>query len=294
VVTDPEAGLHCLERAAERSSDESPVPRLFLAEVLLERGRLDEGQALLEGALRADPGNLRARLGLGRLALLRQDWRAGLAHLQACRDDAHARKRASALCAEAWAQLGEPERARAEQRREADLPEDQAWPDPLHEEVLALRRGLRARYDRVDGLLQARRVPEAIRQLQEALDKYPQSVEGWVRLAGAWLQVNQPEKAESCYRKAVLLAPDLAQGWYRLGRTQDLLHSGEAEESFRQATRLKPDYAEAHFYLGQWLKEHGRRQEAAAEFRAALGCRPDYDRARAALQEIGAGEGKNR
>jgi cytochrome c-type biogenesis protein CcmH/NrfG len=292
--TDPEASIPCLERAVWHSGDGVVVPRLLLAEVLLERGRLDEGQALLDRAHQTHPDEGRALLGLGRLALLRRDWRGGLAHLEACRDDVHARKRACSLRAEAWTQLGEPERARAEQRRWEELPEDQPWPDPWHEEVLKCRRGLRARFQSVDQLLQSGQVQDAVELLQATLDRYPQSVEAWMRLGGIWFRAQKADRAEACYRQAVHAAPDMAEAWFRLGCVQYLVHSREADDSFRRAIRLKPDHAQAHFNLAQSLKERGKRDEAAAEFRAALRCRPDYDRARTALKELEAGEGKPR
>src|SRR5213079_2958398 len=80
VLTDPEAGILCLRRAVQCCGDSPTAPRLRLAEALLEQGRLDEAQSHLEQAARRDP---RARLAWGRLALLREDWRGALAHLEA-------------------------------------------------------------------------------------------------------------------------------------------------------------------------------------------------------------------
>jgi tetratricopeptide (TPR) repeat protein len=292
-VNDPEASIRCLERAVPRfPAGSADGPRLLLAEVLLEQGRLDQARPLLEDVHNAEPGNLRARLGLGRLALLRQDWRAGLEHLEACRDDVHARKRACALRAEAWDQLGEAERARAVRRLWAELPEDEPWPDPLHEDVLKLKRGLRARFEAVDHLFQAGRAEDAIPLLRQTLDRYPQSDEAWMRLGDLCSQTGQPDRAEACYREALRIAPDMADAWFRLGGVQALTHSPEAEASFRQALRLKPDHARAHFGLGQCLRERGDRDGAAAEFRAALRCRPDFERARTGLQELEAPEEK--
>jgi tetratricopeptide (TPR) repeat protein len=292
VIHNPEAGIPCLERADKYGDGRQVEPRLLLAEVLLERGRLDEAQSLLEQVRSNDPDNIRAQLDLGRLELLRQNWRAGLDQLEKCRNDPHTRKRAATLRAEAWNQLEEMEKARAEQRQAAELPDDQSWPDPIYERILSLRRGLRARFQSVDYLLQAGRVPEALQLLAETVDKYPSSLEGWMRLGEVLHRVQRPEQAQACFQRAVGLAPNLAEAWFRLGCIQSLMQSREAETSFRQAIRCKPHYAQAHYNLGLCLKEKGQRDAAAEAFQQALRCRPDYDLAQKALRELEAQKGK--
>src|SRR5207302_179069 len=121
------------------------VPRLRLAEALLEQQRLDEAQAQLDDVIQVDPDNQRARLDLGRLAWVRQQWRTALDQLEACLNNAHARRLAHSLRAEAWLRLEQPERARAEREQAADLLEDEPWPDPFFDEVMNLQRGLRSR-----------------------------------------------------------------------------------------------------------------------------------------------------
>lgn len=285
---DPEASIPCLERAVRCCGERQIVPRLLLAQALLERRRLDEAQSLLEQVRAADPGNLRARLLLGHLEILRQHWREGLTHLEACRNDVHARKRSATLRAEAWNQLGDTEKAIAEQRRAAELPEDQSWPDPFYDKVAKLQRGLRARFMSVDYLTHAGRIPEALQLLNQTVEMYPSSLEGWMRLGEAWHRVGKPDRAQECFRKATRLSPELAEAWFRLGCIQAQMHSPEAETSFRQAIHCKPHYSQAHYNLGQCLKERGRREDAAAAFREALRCRPDYDLARTALHELDA------
>ncbi|HEY7328794.1 MAG TPA: tetratricopeptide repeat protein [Gemmataceae bacterium] len=284
---DPEACIPCLERAVRRCSERQVVPRLLLAEALLERGRLDEAEALVARVPSADPYNmLRARLLLGRLEILRQNPRAALTQLEACRDSVHSRKRALALCAGAWNQLGEMDKAVAEQRSAADLPDDLPWPDPYYEKVVKLQTGLRARFLSVERLARERRIPEAIQLLNQTLEKYPSSLEGWMRLGEAWNRAQNLDRAQACFQMATELAPDHAEAWLRLGRVQAQTHDPQAEESFRRAIQCKPHSSQAHYNLGLCLKEQGRREDAAAEFREALRCQPDYDPARTALREI--------
>ena len=64
----------------------------------------------------------------------------------------------------------------------------------------------------------------------------------------------------------------------------------EAIEEFDWAVRLDPDFAEAHFGLGISLAmSGGRRDEAEAHLKRALEIRPDYEPARKALRDLGAG-----
>jgi tetratricopeptide (TPR) repeat protein len=286
VLTDPASGIPCLERAAERSGNVS-APRLRLAEVLLGQGRLDEAREHIERVQRREPNNRRVLLGLGRLAILREQWRIALHDLEPCTEDEHAGKMAHTLRAEAYARLGEPEKARAEERQAAQAPEDQLWPDPFVEEVLQLRCGLRFRLDRAAALFRSERYSEAVRLLEETVSRYPRSTGARLQLADTWRTLGQPERAEQTLLAAVQLDADSAEAWFRLGCIQALRKQpGEAADSFRRAIRLKPDHALAHFNLGQCLKQQGDPSGAAEEFRSALRCRPDYAAAQEALVDL--------
>jgi tetratricopeptide (TPR) repeat protein len=286
ILTDPDAGILCLERAVERGAYGPIEPRLRLAEVLLERGRLEEAQSHLEQALQRQPDNVRARLGLGRLALLREDWRGAVEHLAACLEDEHARTLACTLRAEAWNRLGEPERARADQERAGERHEDVRWPDPFVEEVLRLRCGLKARLETAGTLSGADRLA----LLEQTVAKYPQSVQARLQLGELWRQLGRFDRAEQSFQEAVRADPDAAEAWFSLGVVQAKDRPREAAESFRRAIRLKPDHAWAHFNLGHMLRTLGDPAGAADEYRAALRCRPDYAAARDALKELEAAE----
>ena len=138
------------------------------------------------------------------------------------------------MCAQAWSQLGDTEKARTEQRRFAELPDDQPWLDPFYERILTLRRGLRARFMSVDYLLQAGRLPEALQLMNQTLEKYPSSLEGWIRLGEIWHRANRLDRSLACYQQATRIAPDLAEAWFRMGCVQAQSHSPEAAASFRQ------------------------------------------------------------
>src|SRR5262249_58971060 len=91
-LPDLEAGILKLQRAVELGDTQPSSPRLRLAEALLARGRLDEAEEHFREVLRHEPNNPRARLGLGRLAVFRDDFAGSLEPLRAARGSPYPRK----------------------------------------------------------------------------------------------------------------------------------------------------------------------------------------------------------
>jgi tetratricopeptide (TPR) repeat protein len=284
--TDPDAGIACLERAVERCGDVPPAPRLRLAEALLDRGRLDEAERQLRQSLAREPNNLRGRLGLGRLAFLREDWRGAVEQLATCAGDEHARKLAHSLSAQSRRRLGEASEAQAEADKAEKLPEDTGWPDPFADEMAAWQRGLKARIQEASDLMNAGKPKQAIAVLEQAASQYPKAVQVWLGLGALWFQVGRVDAAEAAFRQAVQVDPNAAEGWFRLGCLQARNRPQEAADSFRRVIRLRPDHTLAHFNLGHRLQQLGDPAGACEEFRAALRCRPDYAPAREALRGL--------
>jgi len=284
VLTDPAAGIPCLERAVTRCDDNPPAPRLRLAEVLLEQGRLDEVEAHLRQAQRRDPEDPRILLGLGRLAFARGDWQTALDHLARCVDDVYSRKQARTLRADAHYRLGKAEQAREELKRAAQLPDDEPWPDPFVAEVEAMQVGVGVELTRASSLLHGGQPGAAVALLEDIVQRRPDSGVAWLRLGRTLLRLNDPERAEQALQEAVERTPDSVEAWFQLGCARFFLgRLGEAAGNFRRTLRLKPDHTLAHFNLGQCLKKSGASAEAAEEFRQALRCQPDYAPAREAL-----------
>jgi tetratricopeptide (TPR) repeat protein len=78
---DPGAALPVLRRAVALCGDEPVAPRLQLAELLLERGRLDEAEGYFFQVYERDHDDARACLGLGRVAFARGQLPESLDHL---------------------------------------------------------------------------------------------------------------------------------------------------------------------------------------------------------------------
>jgi tetratricopeptide (TPR) repeat protein len=287
LLTEPEAGLACLRRAAECCGNDPLAPRLRLAEELLNQGRFEEAEYHLEQARKAGPHHPRIQLGLGRLAILRGQWQTALEHLAPCTTDVHTRRLAHTLRAEAWTRLGQPDKAREEQTQAAQAPEDQLWLDPFIEDVMRLKCGLPMRLQRANDLFTQHRYSQAIELLEETVQRYPQSTAARLRLGEVYRILGRSEQAERMFAEVVRLDPQSVDAWFRLGCMQAARgRPREAADSFRRTIALKPDHADAHFNLGQCLKQQGADADAANAFRAALRCRPDHERAHQALQEM--------
>lgn len=290
LLSDPDAGIRCLERAVARGEDDLLAPRLRLAEALLESGRLDEAQARLDQVQQREPHHPRLQLDLGRLAVLRQQWAKAADYLQRCADDDHARKQAHILLADVWTHLNHPEKARAEQRQAGQAAEDRGWPDPIVEEVLQLRSGLGYRLERAAAWFQQGNFDESIRTLQETVTRYPESTRAYLQLGDTWRQLGRLKEAEQSFHEAARIDPNSCEAWFRLGCVQARDRPRDSADSFRRALRIKPDHTLAHFNLAHRLKELGDPAGAAREFREALRCRPDYAPAREALRQLEMGK----
>ena len=77
-------------------------------------------------------------------------------------------------------------------------------------------------------------------------------------------------EAESNYRQAIELRPDLPEAHNNLGHLlQELNRWDEAEQIIRQALALRPEYADAHFNLGKALHVKGDKDSALESLKKA-------------------------
>ena len=115
---------------------------------------------------------------------------------------------------------------------------------------------------------------------QAVLDADPRSAPAHYLLATACLLQGRADDAEAGYRRAIALAPGLAEAHNNLGLILERRgRPAEAAACYRRAIGAKPAYAEAHNNLGNALLALGSGDEAIAAFRAALTVRPAYPEA---------------
>ncbi|MBI4606771.1 MAG: tetratricopeptide repeat protein [Planctomycetes bacterium] len=284
---EPRAAVRAFERAAEAAARGDPVPRLKLAETLLEQGDAEAAERHFRRALEQDPANARARAGLGRAAYLRGDLEAALRELGASAGAAPRAKATRVLLAEVHHRLGRAGDAERERRAAAGLPDAHRWPDPHSDRVLARWTGVLAGIERANDLLAGGRADDALRLLRDTVERYPRALLALLSLGRTLLQTGDAAGAEEALRRAADLEPAAFEAHHELAAA--LLRQGKtpaAAASFRRALEVKPDYAPSHHGLGQSLLRQGDREGAAEAFRAAVRYRPNYAAAHRDLGQI--------
>jgi tetratricopeptide (TPR) repeat protein len=280
LTTDPDAAIVKLRRAAdlcERSPDNLDLPRLLLAEQLLDQGHPQEAVEQFHRVLQRHAGNARAYLGLARIAEQRGELSESITQLNRCVDDPHTRKAARSLLARTYERLGNKAAAERELHLAQDLPSDLAWPDPFLMQVGQLRVGKRVELEEADRFLHQNRFAEALPRLKQAVRNYPDEAWAWEMLGRACLGLHDLAGAEHALRTAAELKPDMAEVQFYLGVALIFEKDPRAAAGcFRKAAELKPAYAEAHYNLGHSLEQQGDETGAIAAFRAAIACKPDY------------------
>jgi tetratricopeptide (TPR) repeat protein len=289
--SDPEAAIAHLRRAVAAGTDDGP--RLLLAELLLQRGQLDEAETQFRAVLSQEPTNSRAHLGLAQAAFERDDLPGCLEQLRRALDDPHTRKAAHTFLAEVEQRRGDRAAAEKASREAQALPDDARWPDPLAEAVQEMVVGHLEVVTRAAALLQQNQPEQAIPLLQRAIADYPESSWACVLLGRAWIRAGDLATAEKALQEAVRRDPDTVEGQFYLGvALSEQKHFTAAIPHFQKAARLKPDYALAWYNLGFCRKQQGDRAGAREAFQMAIACKPQFAEARVNLGELLAEDGE--
>jgi Tfp pilus assembly protein PilF len=117
----------------------------------------------------------------------------------------------------------------------------------------------------------------AIRHLERAIRDRPDFVDAHNRLAAILQRDGKPEEAAAHYRYALRVAPDSIDAHTNLGV---ILHQqgelADAAGHLERALALAPEHPEIHNNLGAVLLAQGRANEAAAQFAEAVRLEPGY------------------
>ncbi|HEY7328796.1 MAG TPA: tetratricopeptide repeat protein [Gemmataceae bacterium] len=287
-----EEALPHLRRAVELEDRQHAGPagdamRLRLSETLLTQGHLDEAEESFRRLLKRDVLNPRVHLGLGRLAMQRQEWKEALSHLQQAAADKRTIRAATLALAELYEQRGdEPAAAQARVQQEK-LPLDPSWPDPFVDEIQRFNTGKRTRLMQADQLFKQGRTAEAIAQYGQVVKDYANSDEAWFALGQALYRAGDFASAQRTLQKTVELKPGYAEAYNYLGLTFVAQEKREdAAASFQKATELKKDFGHAYFNLGRCRLEQKNIPAALDAFRGAVRSMPNYAAAHTALAEL--------
>lgn len=242
------------------------VAQTNLAKVLVDAGRVPEGIAHYEAALRIDPRNPTAHANLGNVLIQSGRLAEGIAHEEAV-------VRLKPDYASAYSNLGN---AYLQSGRLAEA-------IAHYEQALRLDPGNPVTHTNLGiALLQSGRVPEAIAQHEQALRLQPGFADAHLNLGNALAQAGRKTEAIPHYQEAVRIRPDDAGAHYNLAYTLALTgRVAEARGHYEEALRIKPDFAEAHNNLGSLLSGIDRLPEAIEHFAQACRIRPEYAEAQA-------------
>ena len=242
------------------------VAQTNLAKVLVDAGRVPEGIAHYEAALRIDPRNPTAHANLGNVLIQSGRLAEGIAHEEAV-------VRLKPDYASAYSNLGN---AYLQSGRLAEA-------IAHYEQALRLDPGNPVTHTNLGiALLQSGRVPEAIAQHEQALRLQPGFADAHLNLGNALAQAGRKTEAIPHYQEAVRIRPDDAGAHYNLAYTLALTgRVAEARGHYEEALRIKPDFAEAHNNLGSLLSGMDRLPEAIEHFAQACRIRPEYAEAQA-------------
>jgi len=104
-------------------------------------------------------------------------------------------------------------------------------------------------------------LPEAAKELEEAVAAQPENKLAAALLAKVYVQEHQPDRALPVLRKLLKEFPQDAYAWRDLGKAQfDLGQTNEAVQSLRVAVRLNPSLYRIHFELAMAYRELGQTQ----------------------------------
>ena len=118
-------------------------------------------------------------------------------------------------------------------------------------------------------------ITQAAGYFREAVEEDPNFALGWSGLADTytigWGAKYDPALAEEYARKAVALAPDLAEAHVSLGFALDCLYRfDEAGKELKRGIELNPNYVPAHQFYSIYLITLGRTAEALTQNERAL------------------------
>jgi tetratricopeptide (TPR) repeat protein len=273
-----------LRSAAVVAGADDPMPRLLLAERLLEIGETDEAQRHLQFALHEWPSDPRANLDYARLQFATGEVAQTIEPLQKAAKDRHTRKAAHQLLAQIEQRLGHDDAANQALATVKSIPGDEVWPDPWREALESFRTTKGAYIARINELGRRGDYARLNRVVAQSIEAYPELahlVAGRERLSRGDLT-----GAEAALRRALELDPKSIDALLSLGDAlEQHKNLAQAEDSFRRAVAVEPTNGDAHLRLGRCLAEQKEFDAALAPLQSAVQFMPSSVDAHDALAD---------
>ncbi len=134
-----------------------------------------------------------------------------------------------------------------------------------------------AKKSKADNLVHEGRLEEAREIYQRVCQKDRLDVEAWVKLGEISRQLGDYDSAETNFRSALAISPNLSLAHQMLATAlQCQGRVDEAIEEYRNAIQLNQNYPDGHYLLGNALIEKGLMAEGAECCLRALDLRPNF------------------
>lgn len=277
-------------------------------------GRLDDAAQLWTQAVTAEPRNVDAHLGLGRIALGRSDLDAAAEHFHQAmtidpryrephialiqianrRGDREAVDRHRALlsqCYDARPQLFDPLLIDVQRRwiqlnfvnllSKADRHEAEgdlaAFADTCRQLIELDPDNPQPRVRLGIALIRMRRIEEADAVFQEAAERHPHDASVHFNYGVALSQMSRWQEAADSFRRAIAHKPDDNESLYALGICLEQM--GDIEDAiaaYEEAVAARPDHFDAHHKLGELLPKLQKTAEAIEHLQIAQQLRPSH------------------
>ncbi|MFM7426050.1 MAG: tetratricopeptide repeat protein [Elainella sp.] len=106
-------------------------------------------------------------------------------------------------------------------------------------------------------------------------------------LGNALIQMDKPNEAIDCYRRAIKLRPDFYEAHYNLAVAEAYQQNWEAAKvAFQQTLRLNPNHAESYYGLGKLAEQAEQTKTAAAYYWRAIQLNSNFAAAYFSLGEM--------
>lgn len=321
--TDADQMVAAYRRAAERCGKQAHV-RLRLAEVLLDRGELDDAASQIDKVLENAPSNSRAQYLRARLLFAQGHFEEAKSWAE--RSVTAVDKRApylllAQLCRRTRDAAGEAKAVAALEK----IPDGfTPWDDPDMTAVLTLRQDRATRLAKAENLAQSgdsatakeilyemtagsdgssaatKLAKTLIREskfrdaevlLRRQLSGSPNDERLHFLLGGVYFQQEKYSEAEAEYRRVIELKPDNVDSWFNLGLARLKLDKPEdAREAFATTVRISPSRIFARINLAELLLAEGKKEEAVEHLEAAVKIAPQEKQALELLARAKAGD----
>lgn len=118
--------------------------------------------------------------------------------------------------------------------------------------------------------------PEALKVVQEILEKDPQSAEAYFLMGLIFQEEGKTDNAINAFQTAVENEPDLIDGWVILGQLFQSKDDPRALQYFDNAVRLDSTNIAAHHTRANYLQQTGQLEKAIAAYRKISIMNPSY------------------